>query len=1028
MYLTEVAPSTGAIMKPRPYVSSSSVPTLSLNGRWDFRLHATADAPATGPDTTWETIFVPSHWVLTSPEDEQPRSASYHPRHSFERGAPIYTNVAFPFPITAPDVPELNPTGEYQRAFTLSAEQAAAPWPVLRFDGVESIARVEVNGAEVGVVRGSRNRNEFDLRGMLRQGENTIRVLVSQWSAMTYVEDQDQWWLPGIFRDVTLLFEPAGRISDLRVVADFDPASGLGTLAVLAASPVTVDIAELGITAEVPAGQWTRLEVGEVEPWSAEVPRLYDVRAWTDEEKRTVRVGFRRVEVVKGADPAFLINGRRVKLRGVNRHETNPDLGRVFDEDFLRADLTLMKRANINAIRTSHYPPHPRFFDLTDELGFWVIDEADLETHGFEEQGWRANPSDDPTWRAVYEDRAERMVVRDFNHPSIIMWSLGNESGFGANLAAMADVCRRLDPSRPIHDASDYDCTYADVYSRMYCPKEEVEAICSASGPIHRGSVTGQAQARSLPFMLCEYAHAMGNSPGGLTYYEELLGRYPKFFGMFVWEWRDHGLRRWDEAGREFFAYGGDFGEAVHDSNFVIDGLVRSDSSPSPGLSEVAAAYSPIKMHITRTACGISVEVHNRFDFLRSSATISTLDVDGATQPFEHDVEPGGRRLFEIPLDGALTARTIEIRTRFAQAPAWGDVVISRTQSRLPEPMARCGGEGLVEPMALNEDAAAGEAQVPSGLVVVREGQVAALFGLDVEQVRPAFWRAPTDNDRLTTFGSYALADPADTGGIGTAKAPSSMAMWEKAGLNRMALAQVTVCEAGSSACGSLTRRELWRPDVEDASDYVYVDWRWSWGKVPHAADQSEGGAATNTGAGSLVRLRFALQPSATWWRTWPRSGMCLQLPAARRVCWDGLGPGEAYADSLQAAYRGQFEADADEVSFMYSHPQESGTRPGLRELIVDFDSGARLGVRTSANRTLPAYSEHLPSFSVHKWDEFELTAAAHPHELPTSRGTFLYLDGGQHGLGSRSCGPDTRPEYAWGPRAFYMEVEFFQP
>jgi len=270
-------------------------------------------------------------------------------------------------------------------------------------------------------------------------------------------------------------------------------------------------------------------------------------------------------------DGVLTVNGRPILLRGVNRHEWHPELGRALDLDTMRADILLMKRHNINAVRTSHYPPHPAFLQMCDEFGLWVIDECDLETHGFQPVGWRRNPADDPHWTGALLDRMQRMVERDKNRPSVIMWSLGNESGTGANLAAMAGWARHRDPSRPIHYEGDRECRYVDVYSRMYPSHEEVATISAST---------------ELPFVLCEYGHAMGNGPGGLTEYRELFERYPRCAGGFIWEWIDHGILRRTEEGRTYYAYGGDFGEGVYNGNFVIDELLFPYRTPSPGLVE----------------------------------------------------------------------------------------------------------------------------------------------------------------------------------------------------------------------------------------------------------------------------------------------------------------------------------------------------------------------------------------------------------------------------------------------------------
>ena len=502
---------------------------------------------------------MPSHWQLHG------------------HGAPAYTNVAYPFPVDPPFVPDENPTGEYRREFALPGG-----WPegdaVLRFGGADSHLRVWLNGIELGEACGSRLVHEFAVGHLLRP-ENLLEVRVRQWSAGSYLEDQDMWWLSGLFRGVELLARPPGCIGDLFVHAAAD-----GTLRVDADVPARVVVPELGI--ECDAGE--TVAAGPVEPWSAELPRLYAGELRAAGETVPLRIGFRTVAVEDGE---LRVNGRRVLLRGVNRHEWDPDRGRAVPEDVMRRDVELMKAHNVNAVRTSHYPPHPRFLELCDEYGLYVIAECDLETHGFQEVGWRGNPSDDPRWREAYLDRIERTVERDKNHPSVIMWSLGNESGIGCNLVAMADWARERDPSRPLHYEHDLTATLGDVHSRMYPTHAEVDELGRREEPPLEDAGLDAAR-RAKPFLACEYAHAMGNGPGGLVEYQALFERHPRCAGGFVWEWIDHGIRREQRD----FAYGGDFGEPLHDANFVADGLVLPDRMPSPGLLELKAVFAPVRI------------------------------------------------------------------------------------------------------------------------------------------------------------------------------------------------------------------------------------------------------------------------------------------------------------------------------------------------------------------------------------------------------------------------------------------------
>ncbi|MFE9884448.1 glycoside hydrolase family 2 TIM barrel-domain containing protein [Streptomyces scopuliridis] len=591
-YVEDVSPGHG---RARPRASfSSDAPAVELDGSWSFRLAAGLhdltpgfEDPAFDADA-WPRITVPSCWQL----DGAPEPARF--------GAPAYTNITYPIPVDPPRVPDENPTGEYRREFEAEAGFADGGTAVLRFEGVDSCFAVWLNGVLLGDGKGSRLPTEFDVTGVLRPGRNVLAVRVHQWSAGTYLEDQDMWWLSGIFRSVRLLARAAGGIADFFVHADYDHRSGLGTLRIDVEGDVRLTVPELGLVDADPAGPHTV----PVTPWSDEQPRLYQGELATATERAPIRIGFRRIAVEDGV---LTGNGRRLLFRGVNRHEWHPLTGRTLSRETMLTDVLLMKRHHINAVRTSHYPPDPAFLDLCDEYGLWVIDECDLETHGFSKNAWRGDPSDDPAWRAALLDRAERMVERDKNHPSVVMWSLGNEAGTGANLEAMAGWIRDRDPDRLIHYEGDWDnCAYTDVYSVMYADYPVVAAVAFGQEPL-TGDPANDARRRAMPFLLCEYGHAMGNGPGGLREYQEMFEAHPRLAGGFVWEWIDHGIARRDAQGSLYYAYGGDFGEPVHDGNFIADGLLFPDRTPSPGLLEYAKIIEPVRIEAGQADRGMVV-------------------------------------------------------------------------------------------------------------------------------------------------------------------------------------------------------------------------------------------------------------------------------------------------------------------------------------------------------------------------------------------------------------------------------------
>ncbi|TCO41483.1 beta-galactosidase [Kribbella antiqua] len=704
-YYEDHSPGYGA--RPARARLSTDAPTLDLSGDWRFHLAPTVALAPDGfwsldfDDSSWDVLPVPSHWPL----------------HRY--GIPTYTNIGFPFPLDPPYVPDENPTGDHRLRFHLDES-----WPgaVLRFEGVDSCARVWLNGHELGVSRGSRLPVEFDAGPWLRAGTNMLAVRVHQWSSGSYLEDQDMWWLPGIFREVSLIARPAGGIEDVFVHADFD--AGRGKLRVEALTRddavARLSVPSLGIEG-VPAG--IELVLDQVDPWTAETPRLYDAVLATETERVALRIGFRTVEV---SDDLLRVNGTPLRLSGVNRHEHHPDHGRALPPGTAREDLLLMKRHNINAVRTSHYPPHPEFLDLCDELGMWVILECDLETHGFGFSDWQGNPADDPAWTDACLDRIRRTVERDKNHPSIIVWSLGNESGSGRNLDAMAEWTRQRDPGRLIHDEGDHEGRHSDVYSRMYLPHAEVEAIGRSAG---------------RPFILCEYAHAMGNGPGGLAEYQELFDRYPRLQGGFLWEWIDQGLRQ-----GERIAYGGDFGEPYHDGTFVIDGLVFPDRRPSPGLIELKKVIEPVRLSVD----GDRLTVTNLYGFRDLSSLRFELELssDGVpvlskaidvpiVEPGE-TVEVGLPSLPEVDGEGWLTVRAL-LATDEPWATAGHEIAWTQRQVRKPL-----------------------QTRVPEPVT----------FDEFVSIPRVELWRAPTSNDLQA-----AMTEP---GAVPVAE------QWREAGLHRL--------------------------------------------------------------------------------------------------------------------------------------------------------------------------------------------------------------------------------------------------
>ena len=651
-YWESAAPGRGRRAPRAEAVSDARV--LSLNGSWRFRLSPTAAGSGEEfvgedfDDSGWDAMPVPSHWVL---EEFTPLAGGGARSMRGTAEGPLYTNTAYPIPLDAPRVSTENPTGDYRLVFDVPADWGSA---VLRFQGVDSCAKVWLNGVELGWSMGSRLPFEFD--AAVVPGPNVLAVRVHRWSAGTYLEDQDMWWLPGIFRDVELIERPAGAIDDHFVHADFDARTGMGALRVDAAAEAIVEVPELGI--RMPVGETARVPV---EPWSADAPRLYSGTLTSAGEVVQLAIGFRRVEI---RDGVFEVNGRPLTFRGVNRHEHHPDTGRTLSRETMIEDIVLMKRANIDAVRTSHYPPHPEFLRLCDEYGLWVVVECDLETHGFIYDGWATNPPADPAWLEAILDRMRRTVERDKNHPSVVIWSLGNESGTGEAFAELERWTRERDPSRPVLYERDPSYRNSDFYSLMYPSLELLEQIGRGEEPAPEGiGEADEARRRGLPFLLIEYAHAMGNGPGSLQDYWAIMAAHPRLCGGFVWEWIDHGFSARTAEGVPFIMHGDDVEYEPRGGRFSLHGLVFSDRTPTPGLVELAKAYAPISIRV-----GAEVEISNA----RHSADTSdlafrwSLEIDGRV------AQSGALAVEPVPAGASATVPTALRPERLTRRRAHG--------------------------------------------------------------------------------------------------------------------------------------------------------------------------------------------------------------------------------------------------------------------------------------------------------------------------------------------------------------------
>ncbi|UFU02850.1 DUF4981 domain-containing protein [Ruania suaedae] len=939
--------------------AATDVRTLSLNGTWRFRLCPTAAGTGAAflaadfDDTAWDEIRVPSHWVL---EDVTPLAGGEPRSLRGSAEGPLYTNTAFPIPIDPPRVPTENPTGDYRLVFDAPADWGTS---ILRLRGADSCAKVWLNGVELGWSTGSRLPVEYD--APVRPGRNVLCVRVHRWSAGTYLEDQDMWWLPGIFRDVDMIERPTAAIEDHHVHADYDHRTGLGTLRVDAevadGSPARVRIPELGI--DIDAGEEI---TAEVTPWSADHPRLYRGTLTTAEETIELAIGFRRVEISGGV---LLANGTPLRFHGVNRHEHDPVTGRTQDRATMIRDIEMMKQANIDAVRTSHYPPHPDFLSLCDEYGLWVVEECDLETHGFIYAGWEKNPPDDPAWFPALQDRIERMVEPDKNHPSVVIWSMANESWTGAGFDLLEQWIRERDPSRPVLYERDPSYRNSDFYSCMYPELDALEAIGRREETRPENVTDAEdARRRTLPFLLVEYAHAMGNGPGSLQDYQRILESSDRFCGGFVWEWIDHGFDARTTDGTPFTLHGGAVDFRPTGGRFCLDGLVFADRTPSPGLTELAKAYAPV-----RIAIGDAIAVTNR----RHTTDTSDLQWSWEALVDGRKVAEGALEIPPVPAGGSgevpLPALTLPgdgeahltVEARLAQdtpwAPAGHVVAWSQHQLRPAPALARPAG---------GEDAATAQ-RTPSGLVLgpatfdADTGRLVRLGDLELEGPWLDVHRAPTENDR------------------GQGGRNDLSAAWAAVGMDRMLDRTLEVRADGDRVRVTGRVAAATHPHaLEYALDWhlqedllwldVHVDFTGPWEKTP------------------LKGLEIVL----------PRLGLLFGLPREyARADWFGRGPGETYADSFAGSRLGRWSAAIDDLQTPYPVPQENGNHVHTRELTL---SGPGLA-------DLRAVGDPVFDFTARRWTSKDLQVARFPHELRDSGRVWLNVDHGQLGVGSASVG-----------------------
>ena len=903
-------PELTSLNKLPPRATLEGRPQASLDGDWEFRL-AGRPEEALRPARRWETVEVPGLWTM----------------QGYDR--PHYTNVFMPFPQLPPSVPDENPTGLYRRRFGVPRGWRGKRI-VLGFGAVEGALHVVLNGEPLGVSKDARTPAEFDVTGRVRLGgENELAAVVVRWSDASFVEDQDQWWHAGISRSVYLRAE--GPVADVFALAGAD-----GSLALEAPGGERarlLDPSGRTVLDEPLAGGVLAARVRKPRLWSAEEPALYRLVVAGGGEEVACVIGFRTVEV---RDGRLLVNGRAIRIHGVNRHDHDDRRGRAVTRELMEADARLMKRFNVNAVRCSHYPNDPYWLDLCDRLGLYVVDEANVESHAYYDDLCR-----DPRYAAAFLERTRNMVERDKNHPCVILWSLGNESGYGPNHDAAAGWVRSRDPSRPLHyeGAIKWDWSGGHRATDVVCPMyPEVAAI-------ERWAAT---TTDTRPMVLCEYAHSMGNGNGGLADYYAAFERHEALQGGFIWEWVDQGLRRQDGGGREYWAYGGDFGDEPNSANFCITGIVWPDRTPHPALNELKFLARPVHVEALR---GSRFRIRNRRDFVGLGDVRGEweLTADGAS------VRRGRLQALRDGLEVELDLDTDAAGDRF---------VMFRFFLRRETAWAPAGHEVAWQQFPLRARTRRGSPHRGSRPPAVDPG-TGELRELEavIEGPKLQLWRAATDNDGLRLLPQR---------GTGV------LERWLELGLDRLELRleSVRARDGGVEVVHRASGRDRF-DDVRHRHLYRLL---------------ADGGVLVE----NEVRVGRDL-------RDLPRVGVVLAAaPGLERLAWLGRGPWEDYPDRIASTVVGRFESTVAAQYVPYILPQEHGRHSDVRRLSLTGGDGAGLAVEGR-----PTFG-----FTASHFTAEDLFRARHTSDLEPRAEIVLSVDHAQRGLGTSSCGPDVHPRF----------------
>ena len=957
-----------------------------LNGTWKFQyFNSIYDVQEPFFEKDYDTenfdeIQVPSVWQMAGYDTHQ------------------YTNIRYPFPFDPPYVPQDIPCGTYAHTFVYHKDENA-PKAFLNFEGVDSCFYVWINGSYVGYSQVSHMTSEFDITDLLRDGENSIAVLVMKWCDGSYLEDQDKFRMSGIFRDVYILKRPKQAISDYHIKTRIEDMLAKVEIEMKFYSPLNVKISiedrngavvALGSIAEEGTAV---LEIASPELWNTENPYLYKLILETENEVIVDHIALRKIEI---KDQVIYLNGQKIKFRGVNRHDSDPVTGFTINPEQITTDLTLMKQHNFNAIRSSHYPNAPFFYEMCDKYGFMVIDEADIEAHGpfmiYRKEDtdynrfkrWNEMIADDPAWEEAIVDRVKLMVERDKNRFCIVMWSMGNESAYGCNFEKALEWTKNFDPDRITQYESaryrNYDETYdysnLDVYSRMYPALSEIQEYLDKDG--------------SKPFLLVEYCHSMGNGPGDFEDYFQMIQDNDKMCGGFVWEWCDHAIAHGTaENGKTIYAYGGDHGEEIHDGNFCMDGLVYPDRTVHTGLLEYKNVYRPARVISYDKESGELV-LHNYMDFddLKDYVKISyELTQDGlviskgklpevSAAPHSEgkinlkiNVPESGKCYLkfiyhlkkELPLldeDHILGFDEIEVSQKDAKcqlAEKWVEKTVTDSELQVSEDDTQIHIKGREFAYTIDRRTA-----------LFTEMKFAGREYLN-HPMELNIWRAPTDNDM------YIKSE------------------WKKAHYDKAyTRAYTTEVVQGKHGVKITSHASVVAETVQKILD-VTITWK------IEAAGKIDADIAVTKDDEFPDLPRFGV-----------RMFLDKKLSAVR---YFGMGPQESYCDKHQAASHGLYQANVDDLHEDYIRPQENGSHYDCEYIELN---NSRYGIVVSA--------ENAFSFNTSYYTQEELEEKTHNYELTESDSVVFCVDYALNGIGSNSCGPVVLDQYRFDDVLFRFQ------